>query len=167
MGLGCCDTPRGDTRQEYLSLIFIYAYHRPSSHTHYSISEPILTGPPGTSSSTRKVKKVYTGVHLTTRLGTPPFAQGLSDAKERRRDRSFTHKLTSTPASFACHITLAYHSSTVSPHLVVAIPVKSHRSRPISHLAVAQFFHPILRCFCAENTQRRRRRSSVSVQYLV
>lgn len=134
---GSCDTPRGDTLQEYLCLIFLYSYHRPSPLIYYSTSEPILTGPPGTSPSTRKVKKVYTGVHLTTRLGTPTFAQGLSDAKEQRRDRSLTHKITRTPASFACHITLAHHSSTVSPHLVVAISVKSHRFRPISHLAVA------------------------------
>ena len=88
----CYDTPRGDTRQEYLSLIFLYAYHRPSSHTHDSTSEPILTGPPGTSSCARKVKEVYTGVHLTTRRDTAIRPSSLR--RERITPRSVVHAQT-------------------------------------------------------------------------
>ena len=80
---------------------FLYSYHRPSPLTHYSTSETILTGPLSNGSSTRKGKKVYTSVHLTTRLGT----SRLPEAKEQHRDQLFTHKLARTPVSFVCHIT--------------------------------------------------------------
>ena len=45
---GCCDTPRGESKQEYMTLIvFFYSYHRPSTITNCSTNELILIGPLG------------------------------------------------------------------------------------------------------------------------
>lgn len=102
-------------------LFLFYSYHRPSPPTHYSASESTLTGP---LRYRLEHTKVYTGIHLTTRLQTPPFAQGLRH--ERTAPRPVVH---AQPHPYADLIRVLYHpcahSSTVSPHLVVSNPVKS------------------------------------------
>ena len=162
---GSCDNPRGDTRQEYLSLIFLYSYHRPSPLIYYSTSEPILTGPPGTSPSTRKV------IHRRPPHDSPRD----TDIRPRslRRERTAPRPVARAQGHpYARLLRVPYHPC--APFFDCLSPPGRGYSREeplISSDSTPRrrsTFHPILHCLRAENTQRWRRRSSVGpVRYLV
>ena len=160
---GCCDTLRGETRQEYLTLtFFLYSNQTIASYsTHYSTGEPIVTGSLGTNSSTRKFTQAS-----TSRLASGQYHSPKGSHWTRKNSAETSRSRTSSPVrSSPVRYHPCAHFLTVSPHLV-AMLVKSPSSpsipsdfTPRCHSILSR--DPSLRARRKHTEQRRRRSGTV------